>query len=155
MGFSNNFDFKRYINCTRVAKTPDGLNQICISEKEVKNIYEMYHVREYLTRRAYKHETASSINQMVIDAFVKADNHFGFSRIIQSRDIDAFEKLNDSVLLEMQSSNDASLNEAKSIVDALTRRNLYKYVGSTVLSSKLSQYNNDCRRIEKDVYTFF
>jgi len=33
----------------------------------------MYHVREYLTRRAYKHETGSSINLMVVEALAKAD----------------------------------------------------------------------------------
>lgn len=80
--------------CTRVIKAEDGLNQICVRDKvnfstqnfnklllkiefsikkEIGNLYEMFHVREYLTRRAYKHEKASAINLMIIEALVKAD----------------------------------------------------------------------------------
>lgn len=49
------------------------INQICVRDREINNLYEMFHVREYLTRRAYKHETGSSINLMVVEALVKAD----------------------------------------------------------------------------------
>jgi HD superfamily phosphohydrolase len=78
LGFTNNFDYKRYIACTRVIQTDDNpskiaVNQICVRDKEICNLYEMYHVREYLTRRAYKHETGSSINLMVVEALSKAD----------------------------------------------------------------------------------
>jgi len=73
-GFTNNFNYKRYILCTRVIKV-DGINQICVRDKELVNLYEMFHVREYLTRRAYKHEKASAINLMIIDALVKADKY--------------------------------------------------------------------------------
>ncbi len=41
--------------------------------KEVNNLYELFRLRENLTRKAYKHETGSSINLMVAEAIAKAD----------------------------------------------------------------------------------
>ena len=38
----------------------------------------MFHVREYLTRRVYKHEKVSAINLMIIDALVKANEYSRF-----------------------------------------------------------------------------
>ena len=58
---------------TRVIKNSDGLNQIAVRDKEAQNLYEMFHVREHLTRRAYKHETGAAINFMVVEALSKAD----------------------------------------------------------------------------------
>ena len=44
------------------------------TKKDVHNLYELFHVREYLTRRAYKHETGAAINYMVVEALYKADS---------------------------------------------------------------------------------
>ena len=56
LGFKNNFNHRRYIDCTRVIRSsePPYLTQICVRDKEITNLYEMFHIREYLTRRAYK-----------------------------------------------------------------------------------------------------
>lgn len=43
------------------------------TQKDNTNLYEMFHVREYLTRRAYKHETGMAINIMVVEALAKAE----------------------------------------------------------------------------------
>jgi hypothetical protein len=67
--------------------------------KDIHELYELYHVRENLTRRAYKHETGCSINQMVIEALTKADKYFKFSTMIENQDIDTFEKLTDDVFI--------------------------------------------------------
>jgi hypothetical protein len=40
------------------------------------NVYEMFHLREQLNRRAYQHEVAIGIEVMVVEAFVKADKYF-------------------------------------------------------------------------------
>lgn len=141
MGFKNTFNFKRYILCTRVIRTDDNLNQICIRDKDINELYEMFHVRENLTRRAYKHETASSINQMVVEALVKANKFYKFSDMIEKEDIDVFEKLTDNVFLEIVHSTNETLKESREILERVGRRKLYKYVGTTVLPG--SKNNKD------------
>ncbi len=66
-----------YIKSTRVIKV-DGFNQICVNDKELENLHVMYQVSEKLTKRVYKHEKVSAINQMIIDALVKADKYIYF-----------------------------------------------------------------------------
>ena len=50
------------------------VNYYFIKKKDVHNLYELFHVREYLTRRAYKHETGAAINYMVVEALYKANS---------------------------------------------------------------------------------
>ncbi len=51
-------------------------------QKDNTNLYEMFHVREYLTRRAYKHETGMAINIMVVEALAKAEPYNNFINFI-------------------------------------------------------------------------
>lgn len=134
LGFTTNFNFKRYIMGTRVIKENEKeLNQICCRHKDYQDLYEMFHVRELLTRRAYKHHTGSSINFMYIDALVKADKYFNFSAMIKEKNIDAFEELTDSVEETIIHSTDERLKESKEILGRVCRRELYKLAGSVVL----------------------
>ncbi len=102
----------------------------------------MFHVRELLTRRAYKHETGSSINLMYVEALVKADKYFKFSEMIQAGDINRFEKFTDSVEETILHSTCEDLKESREILERASRRKLYKYVGYTLLPDDKNKDSN-------------
>jgi len=41
-----------------------GKLQICVRDKEAGNIYDMFHTRNSLFRRAYQHKTSNIIERM-------------------------------------------------------------------------------------------
>uniref|UniRef100_A0ABI8AJ36 Deoxynucleoside triphosphate triphosphohydrolase SAMHD1 n=1 Tax=Felis catus TaxID=9685 RepID=A0ABI8AJ36_FELCA len=106
---------------------------------EVGNLYDMFHTRTSLHRRAYQHKVGNIIDTMITDAFLKADPYieivgaegkkYHISTAID--DMDAFTKLTDNIFLEILYSSDPKLNAAREILKKIECRNLYKYVGET------------------------
>ncbi|XP_047445415.1 deoxynucleoside triphosphate triphosphohydrolase SAMHD1-like [Mugil cephalus] len=74
LGIQNNFDHWRFIKFARVCEV-QGEKQICSRDKEVGNMYNMFHTRNYLHRRAYQHRVTKSVEIMIKDAFMKANDH--------------------------------------------------------------------------------
>ncbi|XP_019510713.1 PREDICTED: deoxynucleoside triphosphate triphosphohydrolase SAMHD1 [Hipposideros armiger] len=105
LGIQNNFDHKRYITFARVCKV-DKMLHICTRDKEVGNLYDMFHTRNCLYRRAYQHRVGN-----IIDAI--------------------FIKLADNIFLEILYSTDPRLDAARELLKNIERRNLYKCVGQT------------------------
>ncbi|XP_046895387.1 deoxynucleoside triphosphate triphosphohydrolase SAMHD1-like [Hypomesus transpacificus] len=60
LGLQSNFDHDRFIKFARVCKV-DGKSQICTRDKEVDNLYDMFHTRFSLHRRAYQHKVVEAI----------------------------------------------------------------------------------------------
>ncbi|KAL3064366.1 hypothetical protein OYC64_000611 [Pagothenia borchgrevinki] len=84
LGIKNNFDHGRFIKFARVCKVDglevnglevDGQKHICTRDKEVNNLYNLFHTRYSLHRRAYKHKVKQIIEYMITEAFLKADEH--------------------------------------------------------------------------------
>lgn len=74
LGISNNFDCRRYMKFARVVSV-GGKWQICTRDKEVSTLYDMFHTRNSLHRRAYQHKTATTLDIMLCDAFLEANKH--------------------------------------------------------------------------------
>lgn len=144
LGIQNNFDYKRFIKFARICEVDDGtrahkVKHICTREKEVGNLYDMFHTRNCLHRRAYQHKIGNLIDIMITEAFLKADPHveitgtegkkFRISTAIH--DMEAFSKLTDNIFLEILYSTDPQLSEARNILRNIECRNLYKYLGET------------------------
>lgn len=53
--------------------------------------------------------------------------------MMATSNLDQYEKLNDSIFLEILNSNHPDLEESKKILELISKRKLYKYVGSCVL----------------------
>ncbi|KAI5619930.1 deoxynucleoside triphosphate triphosphohydrolase SAMHD1 isoform X1 [Silurus asotus] len=112
---------------------------ICARDKEVHDLYEMFHTRHTLHRRAYQHRVTKIIEEMISEALVKADPHieiegskkkkFKMSEAID--DMEAYTKLTDHVFEQILYSSDPKLNEAQSILKNILCRRLYKCVGQT------------------------
>lgn len=138
LGIQNNFDHKRYITFARVCKV-DKMLHICTRDKEVGNLYDMFHTRNCLYRRAYQHRVGNIIDAMITDAFLKADPYieipgtggkkYRISTAID--DMEAYTKLTDNIFLEILYSTDPRLDAARELLKNIERRNLYKCVGQT------------------------
>uniref|UniRef100_F7CIF8 Deoxynucleoside triphosphate triphosphohydrolase SAMHD1 n=1 Tax=Monodelphis domestica TaxID=13616 RepID=F7CIF8_MONDO len=151
LGIQNNFDYKRFLKFARVCKV-DEKTHICTRDKEVGNLYDMFHTRNCLHRRAYQHKIGNIIETMITDAFLKADPYIqiegtGGKKYTLSTaidDMEAYTKLTDNIFLEILHSTDPKLAEAREILQKVECRKLYKFVGETQPTGK--------DRIETDEY---
>ncbi|XP_020638071.2 deoxynucleoside triphosphate triphosphohydrolase SAMHD1 [Pogona vitticeps] len=138
LGIQNNFDYERFIKFARVCQVKKQ-KHICTRDKEVGNLYDMFHTRNCLHRRAYQHKVGNIIETMITDALLKADPHitikgsggkeYKISTALQ--DMEAYTKLTDEIFLTILHSDKPELNEAREILRKIERRDLYKYLGQT------------------------
>lgn len=138
LGIQNNFDYHRFLKFARVCEVR-GKKHICTRDKEVGNLYDMFHTRNCLHRRAYQHKVGNIIETMITEAFIKADPHIriqgSFGRIftISSavEDMEAYSKLTDQIFEQILYSSAPELSEARAILQNVVCRRLYKCVGQT------------------------
>uniref|UniRef100_A0A8C3UZ66 Deoxynucleoside triphosphate triphosphohydrolase SAMHD1 n=1 Tax=Catharus ustulatus TaxID=91951 RepID=A0A8C3UZ66_CATUS len=150
LGIPNNFDYKRLLVFTRVCEV-ENQKHICIRDKEVGNLYEMFHTRNCLHWRAYQHKTGNIIEIMITEAFQKADKFWdkevsgGKKYWISTamEDMEAYTKLTDSIYLEILHSSSQDLEEAREILRRVERRELYKFLGETRHKSKKEIVKSD------------
>ncbi|XP_048034368.1 deoxynucleoside triphosphate triphosphohydrolase SAMHD1 isoform X2 [Megalobrama amblycephala] len=138
LGIQNNFDYQRFLKFARVCEVR-GKKHICTRDKEVGNLYDLFHTRNCLHRRAYQHKVGNIIETMITEAFVKADPHiqiqgsagrfFTISSAIE--DMEAYTKLTDHIFEQILYSSAPELSEARAILHNIVCRRLYKCVGQT------------------------
>ncbi|XP_049437954.1 deoxynucleoside triphosphate triphosphohydrolase SAMHD1-like isoform X3 [Epinephelus fuscoguttatus] len=138
LGIRNNFDHLRYFKFARVCEV-DGQKHICSRDKEVNNLYDMFHTRYSLHRRAYQHSVNKIMEFMIAEAFLQADEHikiegsggemFTLSGAID--DMEAYTKLTDDVFHQILNSSDPLLAEAREILQRIITRNHYKLLAET------------------------
>uniref|UniRef100_A0A8C4SHA4 Deoxynucleoside triphosphate triphosphohydrolase SAMHD1 n=1 Tax=Erpetoichthys calabaricus TaxID=27687 RepID=A0A8C4SHA4_ERPCA len=138
LGIQNNFDYKRFLKFARVCKVGET-KHICTRDKEVGNLYDMFHTRNCLHRRAYQHKVGNIIETMITEAFLKADPYIqiegteGKKCTISNaiEDMEAYTKLTDNIFLNILHSSTPELAEARAILNNVVQRRLYKCVGQT------------------------
>uniref|UniRef100_A0A668T6F1 HD domain-containing protein n=1 Tax=Oreochromis aureus TaxID=47969 RepID=A0A668T6F1_OREAU len=150
LGIRNNFDHQRFIMFARVCDV-NGRKHICSRDKEVANLYDMFHTRNSLHRRAYQHRVTKSVEIMIKDALLKADHHIltkgsGGTTLCLSKaktDMEAYTKLTDQVIERIlhpcSCSNEftpSPLEEARMILQRIMSRDLYQFVGETKVCSQ-------------------
>ncbi|XP_006003881.1 deoxynucleoside triphosphate triphosphohydrolase SAMHD1-like [Latimeria chalumnae] len=139
LGLQNNFDHKRFLQFARVVQLKDGCTTIGSRGKEAGNLYDLFHTRNCLHRRADQHTVVNVIEIMIKEAFLKADQHiviegtegkkFTISTAID--DMEAYTKLTDCIFYQILHSSSQKLAEARKILENIIRRKLYKCVGQT------------------------
>ncbi|XP_054464755.1 deoxynucleoside triphosphate triphosphohydrolase SAMHD1-like [Anoplopoma fimbria] len=153
LGIKSSFDHRRFIKFARVCKVckkcgenkekhvckADGEYQICMRDKEVNNLYDLFHLRYSLHSRAYQHKVNNIIEHMITEAFLKADEHiqiegsegqmFTLSTAID--DVEAYTKLTDHVYETILHSSQPELAEAKQILSRIVDRNHYRFLVET------------------------
>ncbi|XP_033009135.1 deoxynucleoside triphosphate triphosphohydrolase SAMHD1-like isoform X2 [Lacerta agilis] len=138
LGFKNTFDYVRFVKFARVCEF-EKKKHICTRDKEAGNLYDMFHARNSLHRRAYQHKISNIIETMITDAFLKANQYISIKgsggktyNIATAReDMEAYTKLTDEIFLRILHSDQPELKEAREILCKIKRRDLYKYLGQT------------------------
>ena len=144
LGMVHSFDSMRLMRFSRILKAPGALEtQIAYHEKEAWNIYELFHTRYNLHKRAYQHRVARAIEAMLCDALVMADPHIRIAgkdgrEVMMSRamhDMKAFTTLTDSVFrrIEHEGVRRDELTAARALLHRVHRRQLYAHVGETLM----------------------
>ncbi|XP_060576333.1 deoxynucleoside triphosphate triphosphohydrolase SAMHD1-like [Ruditapes philippinarum] len=135
LGIGNNFNLNRCIAFSRVIEV-NGEQQICYRDKEVHNLYDMFHTRLLLHQRAYQHKTSNIIEYMLVEALVLANKSLKFQgkhgSVCMSEtinDMKAYTLLSDDVIHRIIGSNDKKLQESKTILENILKRDLYSFVG--------------------------
>uniref|UniRef100_A0A671FAS4 Deoxynucleoside triphosphate triphosphohydrolase SAMHD1 n=1 Tax=Rhinolophus ferrumequinum TaxID=59479 RepID=A0A671FAS4_RHIFE len=126
---------------------------------EVGNLYDMFHTRICLYRRAYQHKVGNLIDIMISEAFLKANRYIkipgsegnmcSISTAID--DMEAFTKLTDNIFLEILHSTDPKLDAAREILKKIECRNLYKYVGETQPSKGSEIKREDYQKLPGEI----
>ncbi|XP_029688989.1 deoxynucleoside triphosphate triphosphohydrolase SAMHD1-like [Takifugu rubripes] len=146
LGIQNIFDHKRFLKFARVIEV-DGEKYICTRDKEENNLYDMFHMRNCLHRRAYQHPVGNIIETMITEAFLKADKHIkiegsgGRKRALSAAidDMEAYTKLTDQMFEQILNSSSPELAEPRKILHDITCRRIYKYLGQTQSKKTLKE----------------
>ncbi|XP_041801066.1 deoxynucleoside triphosphate triphosphohydrolase SAMHD1-like isoform X2 [Chelmon rostratus] len=147
LGIQNNFNYRRFMSFTRVCEVEGEPKQICVRDKEVGNLYNMFHTRYCLHRRALQHKVTYGIQMMIADAFLKADEHIQiegsggvmFTLSKATEDMEAYTKLTDCVFETILNSSEQKLAGAKEILNRILSRKLYRCLGERQIH-KTSEY---------------
>ena len=156
---NNAFDAKRIIKSSRVLNL-DGIMQICFDVKEFYNVHELFKTRYSMHKRVYQHRVVHATSAMMIDALLSADKA-GFAPLLSAdgtfikmsqstTDMAAYASMTDCVLHQLQYSNEPQLEGARTLLQRVSTRKLYKLVGEHVLGSTSSSFAS----IKKQVLEF-
>ncbi|XP_065818664.1 deoxynucleoside triphosphate triphosphohydrolase SAMHD1-like [Labrus bergylta] len=138
LGIKNNFDFHRFLQFARVCEV-DGRKTICTRDKEEDHMYDLFYTRHRLHKRACQHRVSQIIQEMIAEAFLKADGHIQiegsggrmFTLSTANEDMEAYTKLTDNVFEEILKSSCSELEKAREILQNIVSRKSYKFVGET------------------------
>ncbi|XP_034063369.1 deoxynucleoside triphosphate triphosphohydrolase SAMHD1-like isoform X1 [Gymnodraco acuticeps] len=146
LGIKNNFDHGRFIKFARVCDVDEqkgdgqkvkGQKHICTRDKEGNNLYDLFHTRYSLHRRAYQHNVVKIIEHMITEAFLKADQHIQikgsggemFTLSTAIADMEAYTKLTDCVFYKILNSTEDTLQKAREILKNIVDRKHYRFLG--------------------------
>ena len=159
LGIPNTFDSLRLMKFMRVIDV-EGKPQICLRDKELNTVYEMYTTRAKLFRNAYLHKTVHAVEFMLMEALIIADPHLKLPTADKNKfvtlseasmDLNAFNLLNDSILHTIRLSADPNLDEAKNIIDRIMQRKLYSLIGKMYSVKKMVK---SCDEIAEEICSF-
>uniref|UniRef100_A0A3Q3G196 HD domain-containing protein n=1 Tax=Labrus bergylta TaxID=56723 RepID=A0A3Q3G196_9LABR len=144
LGIKNNFDFRRFLQFARVCEVEDKdckegkRKTICTRDKE-DHMYHLFYTRHCLHKRACQHRVSQIIQEMIAEAFLKADDHIQiegsggrmFTLSTAFKNMEAYTKLTDNVFEEILKSSCSELEKAREILQNIISRKSYKFVGET------------------------
>jgi HD superfamily phosphohydrolase len=120
-------------------------DRICFKSSEIMNVYSLFHSRATMHQSVYTHKKAKAVEYMVVDALVEADAAWN-SKISNSIwDVKEFIKMDDTLLKQIENSEEAALGKARDIVRRIRRRELYRFVNEyTVPEDRVEDFKPVC-----------
>lgn len=160
---NNAFDAKRLIKSSRVLSLDDTM-QICFDVKEFYNVHELFKTRYSMHKRVYQHRVVHATSAMMIDALLSADKA-GFAPLLSSQgefikvshattDMVAYTSMTDCVLHQLQYSNEPQFEEARTLLQRVSTRKLYKLVGEHAIGCSSSSSSESLANFNKQVLEF-
>ena len=135
LGLFNKFDSSRLIHWSRVID-----NEICYPVKEAFNLFELFHTRFTLFKKAYTHKTSHAIELMIVDILLAADKVLQISNSVENAS--DFMKMTDQILSLIEYSSNPELTEAQNILHRIRERSLYRLLGEYYIPEFLSLDTN-------------
>nr|KAG5707504.1 hypothetical protein BaRGS_012008 [Batillaria attramentaria] len=127
--------------------------------EEVFDMYELFHTRHALHRRAYQHKVVQSVENMLIEAMILADKYLRIPGADGTRwkisecieHMDAYTYLTDHVFHQilLSDSQEADMVKAREILHKIQCRKLYKCVGESVPTKDKTA--KDAEKIREDI----
>ncbi|XP_057289814.1 deoxynucleoside triphosphate triphosphohydrolase SAMHD1-like [Hydractinia symbiolongicarpus] len=142
LGMKNTFDIQRYLQNIRILSV-DGQLQICVRDKEMFNLYELFHVRWALHHQVYQHKTTRIIEEMICEAMLKVDNKYGISAAIDN--MESYTNLTDSIIYDILRSNDddQDLKDAQELIKRIQKRDFMMYFCARINSSSTKRESDE------------
>ncbi|XP_061184135.1 deoxynucleoside triphosphate triphosphohydrolase SAMHD1-like [Saccostrea echinata] len=165
LGLKHNFQTMRSIMLARVIKHGEEFH-VSFPKTEYMNIFDMYHARYTLHRRAYQHPVTKAVEIMVADALCLANEKLVYSgkngttvKLSETiNDMEAYSLVTDDIIHQIRLENNngddkKDINKAKKIIDRIFRRDLYKCVAERKISikEKRSQIKNEDETFIQDL----
>ncbi|KAJ2553691.1 hypothetical protein EV175_002851 [Coemansia sp. RSA 1933] len=135
VGVKSSYDFSRLMLNSRVIE-----DEVCYNHKEAYNLTEMFHTRYSLHKRVYRHRAAKAIEFMVVDAMLIADPVLNISNAVS--DPAQYQLLTDDIVRDIERSREPELEEARSLIRRIHKRDLYKFVDEFILPPELTSIAN-------------
>lgn len=140
LGFSVMFDSDRLMKFSRVCKVGKEW-QICFHEKEAWNIYELFHTRYNLHKRAYQHPVSAAIEHEITRALVLAEPYLYITgtngkqmRLSETlNDMKAYVQVTDNILQRIQHSTESVLEPARIALNRVATRKIKKCIHEELL----------------------
>ncbi|XP_046843284.1 deoxynucleoside triphosphate triphosphohydrolase SAMHD1-like [Xenia sp. Carnegie-2017] len=147
VGVKSTFDHQRYFKNVRIMSIDEELH-ICVRDKEVFNLYELFHTRWSIHHKVCCHKTQAPIHDMLATAFQKVDKIMKISEAVKKKDMKRYTVLTDSILYDVlrKESEEPAVKEAQDWIKRIQKRKIYKFCGQTQ-----PQSNDDCPSEEKIV----
>ncbi|KAK7462540.1 hypothetical protein BaRGS_00038425 [Batillaria attramentaria] len=139
VGVRSSFYPDRFIHFARVIDVVEGgknERQICWRDKEIFNVYEMFHTRYNLHRMVYQHETVKAVELMLVDVLALVDDVIKIPGERKGEPcsisgcrtkMGAYVNLSDGILNVIRLSTDGreDMKKAQKLLDRIDRRDLY------------------------------
>ena len=113
-------------------------DEICFPEKYSMEVSKLFKSRYNLHHDCYNHKTIHAYELMVCDVLIECNKVlYDFEKIIY--DAEQYLFLDDSIIDEIQWSEDPRLKKAQSIIERMQLRQHYKCVGEKGLNPKVAE----------------
>ncbi|CAO3687955.1 hypothetical protein G6F70_003663 [Rhizopus microsporus] len=135
LGLRSSYDANRLLVYSRVIN-----NEICYHQKEVYNLYEMFHTRYSLFKQIYTHRVGTAIELMIVDAFLAANDYLKIADMVDNPEDYLY--LTDNIVHTIECSKCPELEEARGIIKRIRKRELYKFVDEFLVPPELEGHLN-------------
>ncbi|XP_057289717.1 deoxynucleoside triphosphate triphosphohydrolase SAMHD1-like [Hydractinia symbiolongicarpus] len=142
LGMKNTFNIQRFFHNIRILSV-DGQLQVCVRDKEMFSLYELFHVRWALHHQVYQHKTTRIIEEMICEAMLKVDNKYGISAAIDN--MESYTNLTDSIIYDILRSNDddQDLKDAQELIKRIQKRDFMMYFCARINSSSTKRESDE------------